>query len=119
MTVDKFLPDSNLPEIVKSGVIWHPSVQLEEPMFGGNTEELLKRTQRPIVFMPAGNDHEGYRAEGNFLAAVKEVQPLSESIYFPDMSHGWTVRGDLEDPNVKRDVEAAINKTIEFFGKTV
>ena len=40
-----------------------------------------------------------------------------EIIEFPDMRHGWTVRGDLADPAIERDVKKAFNLVLAFFGK--
>lgn len=33
------------------------------------------------------------------------------------MIHGWTVRGDVNDEKVKRDVEKAIHLCKEYFAK--
>ena len=117
--VNQILADDSLPELVKSATIWHPSVHVEELVFGRDTEALIKKAQRPILLMPAGDDPEGYQESGNFFTALKAAQPMSEIVFFPDMSHGWTTRGDMSEPVVKRDVEAAMTKTIDFFGKTV
>ena len=38
-------------------------------------------------------------------------------VEFPDMSHGWTVGGDLDDPNVARDVAKAKELVLEFLEK--
>lgn len=40
-----------------------------------------------------------------------------EIIEFPDMKHGWTVKGDRSEPEVERDVMKAFNFAITFFGK--
>ena len=40
-----------------------------------------------------------------------------EIIEFPDMWHGWTVRGDLADHAIERDVKKAFNLVLAFFGK--
>ena len=40
-----------------------------------------------------------------------------EIIEFPDMRHGWTVRGDLAAPAIERDVKKAFNLVLAFFGK--
>ncbi len=40
-----------------------------------------------------------------------------EIVEFSDMRHGWTVRGDLKDPKVERDVKKAFNLALSFFGK--
>ena len=40
-----------------------------------------------------------------------------EIIEFPDMTHGWTVRGDLSVTEVDRDVKKTFNFVLTFFGK--
>ena len=40
-----------------------------------------------------------------------------EIIEFPDMKHGWTVKGDLSVPEVERDVKKTFNLVLAFFGK--
>ena len=42
---------------------------------------------------------------------------MVEIVEFPDMRHGWTVRGDLTDPIVERDVKKAFNIVLAFFHK--
>ena len=37
-----------------------------------------------------------------------------EIIDFSDMRHGWTVRGDLANPAIKRDVKKAFNLVLAF-----
>ena len=33
------------------------------------------------------------------------------------MTHGWTVRGDINDEKVKRDVQSAIELCDQYFNK--
>jgi len=40
-----------------------------------------------------------------------------EVIEFPDMNHGWSVKGDLSEPEVERDVKKTFNFVLTFFGK--
>ncbi len=35
-------------------------------------------------------------------------------VEFPEMTHGWTVRGDLSDPKVAKDTKAAIEEAFKF-----
>jgi hypothetical protein len=45
---------------------------------------------------------------GDFGAALKASAQGGECAWsaYPDMSHGWSCRGDLSDEKVRRDVEA-------------
>jgi hypothetical protein len=36
-------------------------------------------------------------------------------VEFPDMKHGWTMRENLEDPNVSRDFLKAKELALQFF----
>jgi hypothetical protein len=38
-----------------------------------------------------------------------------EVIYYPEATHGWTIRGDLSNPKVKADVNDAYERAILFF----
>merc|ERR1711936_622433 len=40
-----------------------------------------------------------------------------EIVTFPDMKHGWSVRGDMSDPKVERDVQKCFNLALAFFKK--
>jgi len=40
-----------------------------------------------------------------------------EIVEFPDMKHGWSVRGDLSVPEVERDVKKTFNFVLTYFGK--
>jgi hypothetical protein len=46
------------------------------------------------------------------LASVRENSIFKE---FIDMQHGWTNRGDLSDPLVKRDYIEAMSLCLSFF----
>ena len=46
--------------------------------------------------------------------------PLDQKLVieeFPDMAHGWTVGGDLSDPNIARDVERAKKLALDFLNR--
>lgn len=74
--------------------------------------------QCPMLMLPAGNDPDIYDPEkGTFMAALKEKQPASHSITFPDMLHGWSIRGDLTDPKIDRDVKIVIDEVEKYIGK--
>ena len=49
--------------------------------------------------------------------AEQVLGDLGEVIEFPDMTHGWTTRGDLSDPKVERDVKKAMEEATKFFQK--
>ena len=61
----------------------------------------------------AGNDPEALLPGGE-LAAIVEANG-GRSVPFPDMSHGWASRGDLEVPDVARDVKEAFTLALAHF----
>ena len=68
----------------------------------------------PQMFMPAEGDHENTYPDG---LGKKVMGDALEIVTFPDMKHGWSVRGDMNDPKVERDVKKAFNLALAFFRK--
>jgi len=64
--------------------------------------------------MPAGADAPSTKAGGLAGSVLGELLEIEE---FPEMQHGWTVRGDMKDPAVERDVKKAVTETLQFFAK--
>ena len=60
----------------------------------------------PVLLMPAGNDADLVKPDGEGATAIRKSG--GESVLFADMLHGWVSRGDLNEPNVKRDTESAM-----------
>ena len=54
---------------------------------------------------------------GNFGLGKKVRGCALEIVTFPDMKHGWSVRGDMNDPKAERDVKKAFNLALAFFRK--
>mmetsp|Transcript_6018 Transcript_6018/g.17212 ORF Transcript_6018/g.17212 Transcript_6018/m.17212 type:complete len:286 (+) Transcript_6018:46-903(+) len=102
---------------LKCGVGAHPSTQLERLAFGGDELEMMRRVQMPILLMPAGNDPPGIQPGGDVAeAAVAKGGSVRD---FPRMQHGWVSRGELSDPAVKTDVEAAMALAAAHLGSCV
>ena len=40
--------------------------------------------------------------------------PASKTVLFPDMTHGWSIRGDVSDANTSRDVSKCYSLMEEF-----
>ena len=67
-----FFSDPELPEEVKAGAIPHPSITtIEDNLFKGDSVSLSSKIQRPILLLPAGNDPDSYRLEGDVYLAMK------------------------------------------------
>ena len=42
---------------------------------------------------------------------------LTGTVHFPDMMHGWTTRGDLNDEKCNRDFHKAMHLIEEYLAK--
>ncbi len=69
------------------------------------------------MFLPAGNDSPNVK-EGGLSRKILGDDPDKLSIVeYPEMKHGWTVRGDIGDSKVARDVVDAVAKGFAFLVK--
>ena len=102
---------------IACGVGFHPSCQLEG-MFGGDVNALAATVQCPFYFMPAtGDAPELYGPEGSLVKCLTEKFGADKvkTKLFADMSHGWVPRGDVSKPEVKRDVQLAMEEAAAYF----
>lgn len=69
--------------------------------------------------MPAGNDPDYVKDKGEVIEILaKRFGPeLTGTTTFPDMVHGYVVRGDMKDEKVARDFHQTIHLTKEYFNK--
>jgi hypothetical protein len=72
---------------------------------GGVEAELTERVKCPAFLYPAGNDVPNIKQGGELVQILERKFGAEKTgtLEFPDMIHGWVVRGDLEDEKVKRD----------------
>ena len=66
------------------------------------------------LFMPAAQDNISVKPGG---LGEQVLGDRLEIVEFPDMKHGWTVRGDLAVEEVKRDVAKAVELAVQHFEK--
>ncbi len=66
------------------------------------------------MFLPAGNDSPNVKEGGLGRKVLGEGADKLEIEEYPEMVHGWTVRGDLSDASVARDVVGAVDKGFQF-----
>jgi len=104
---------STYPE-VKAGVSMHPSHSPIMTLLGEDEEEILNNVLSPQMLMPSKTDSPNVMPGG---LAEKILGNNVEILEFPEMNHGWTTRGKLEDKKVEKDVKKAVNKAIDFFKK--
>ena len=95
-----------------AGASWHPSHSPISGLLGEDEKQMLTAVKCPQLFMPAGGDAESCKAGGLGEEVLGSKLKIVE---FGEMQHGWTVRGDMGDPVIKRDVNKAIKETLDFF----
>jgi len=110
---------STIEPAVTCGVVCHPSMQLEGFAFGGDTAALLKSVKCPFLLAPAGNDLPMWSPQGDFSTALRASERGADCVFkeYPDMTHGWSCRGDVSDEKVKRDVDDVMKEAIGFYAK--
>jgi len=97
-----------------AGASWHPSHSPIGGLLGEDEKQLLSSIKCPQLFMPAGGDAESCKKGGLAEQVLGDKLTITE---FPDMQHGWTVRGDMSDPAISRDVNKVVMETLDFFAK--
>ena len=75
---------------------------------------VLELIKAPQLFLVEGDAGDSVKTGGLSQQVLGDKLTVVE---FPDMAHGWTVGGDLEDPNVARDVAKAKELVLEFLEK--
>ena len=77
--------------------------------------ELAANVRCPQILMPAGNDPAKLKEGGEIVEIVIGNGLVCEAVEFPEMTHGWCIRGDASDPAVARDVRIAVDTASQFF----
>lgn len=101
---------------IKCGVSMHPSHSKMMELLCEDEETILKEVRSPQLILTAGNDHENCQPGGLVEKVLGDKVTI---VPFPEMKHGWTVRGDMNDAAVHRDVIKAVTLMTEFFLKHV
>lgn len=113
----KLLSDERLLDgfTVKSASGTHPSVQLEERLFDGDTEALCKTVKFPVLLQPTGNDPDEYRENGAYLLALQSANADSTFTDYPAVKHGFVPRGNAEEDGVH--ITAAVAELVGWHNK--
>jgi len=83
-------------------------------IFGETEEDVIQRIHAATFIAAAGNDRDTTKPGGLCEEILDEKEIESEILEYPDMIHGFLGRGNLSDPIVKRDVDDAMGKAIDF-----
>jgi len=106
------------PGLFSGHVIFHPSVHIDG-MLGGDPVKLASKMDCPVYFNTTSNDRmEMYDPEkGKLTAALqanKKIASKCRNTHYPDMVHGFFLRGDSKNPKVARDVTKGCADGVDF-----
>merc|ERR1711915_151736 len=104
---------------IRCGISMHPSHDKLLPLSGQNETEVLSKIVAPQLFMIEGS-YIGVGVRDSVKPGGIADQILGDKIVieeFPDMAHGWTVGGNMNDPKIARDVERAKTLALDFLKK--
>ena len=76
----------------------HPSLSVED-LSGRSHSDLLKFQNCPVMVASAANDSAWTKPDAEWEISSRNLGfgEKSKFYVFPDMSHGWTIRGDIND----------------------
>jgi len=101
----------------KAGAAFHPATSfVADQLMQEQLYEILDEVQCPQLVLTAGEDSENEKPGGiaDRVWGVMSIGAACELREFPDMSHGWTTRGDIRDPAVDNCARAAFNSLKGF-----
>lgn len=104
--------------LVSGHVSFHPSWKAETTLNGPDgIEKLTRRIKVPQLLLSAGNEIDEVKGGGIVQQVLREredISKLSAVVDFPNVKHGWVNRGDLEDPEIKANVDRAWQLARDF-----
>jgi dienelactone hydrolase len=100
-----------------AGAGCHPSIGIGPLLFGEQESDIASAVKCPQLLCSAGNDPDYVKENGDLVNIVNGLGYECRATEYPEMMHGWVIRGDATQENVARDVKAAIGEVSEFFGK--
>ena len=101
-------------DTISAGVSMHPSHPILMATAGDDEAEVLGLIKSPQLFLVEGGAVDSVKTGG---LSKNVLGDKLTAVEFPVMTHGWTVRGNLEDPDVARDVEKAKELVLHLFGE--
>jgi len=104
---------SELSEEFVCAALPHPSLTLEESMYGGSLPELMSRVNRPFLLMPTMNDPEAYKG---YVKLLQNKLPSCQLIdTYHNMDHGFIIRGNIDHEIVTRNTQKALEDIYNYF----
>ena len=102
---------------LQAGAGCHPSIKIGPLLFDEPENDIAAAVKCPQLLCPAGNDPDNVKTNGELVTIVEKLGYECKTVEFPEMSHGWVIRGDATQKAVARDVKAALGEVSAFFGK--
>jgi len=102
---------SELGDCFVCGILAHPSVNLEERLYGGHLVDLFAKIQRPLLLLPARGDPLEY---DRYVQLLKYKCPTSDVIDYRGFDHNFLMRGRLDDPDVLNADKKALQEIVSF-----
>ncbi|GJJ11189.1 hypothetical protein Clacol_005421 [Clathrus columnatus] len=110
----RYVFDLSFENIIKASVVAHPSL-LQVP---GDLNDYVEKSKAPLLICAAEEDGqypvESQKIGDTIFAALGDNYKRA---YFPGTSHGFAVRGDLSNPQVKAGNEGALKEAVSWFKK--
>ena len=110
--VTHFLPTG----LIAAAASPHPSIYTFMSKLNEDPTVFFKNSKCPVMLLNSGNDPLEQGPSGALHQAIQETEHGSQSVFecFPDMNHGWSVRGDAT-PDIIRDRKKVMKLYLEFF----
>jgi len=108
---------SALPEC-KGQVGFHPSYNAFQATFFASKATILGSIKCPQLYLPGNNDIVKPNGEFDTFIREKTSQEVTVHVYEKEM-HGFVNRGDVSNPDVAKDVQAALEEGEVFLTKVL
>ena len=112
--VVKASSDSKFSSLMRAGVSCHSSAENVLKFCGDDQDHVLAAISCPQLILSSSNEPKSWQPDGHVIATVKAKFPVSEAHTYKQ-SHGWVVRGDLQNKAVANDMRDALQKATDFF----
>lgn len=105
----------DFPNLLSAINIWHPSCQLEN-VHGGDVVALAKSVKCPVYLHICSNDDKSLynNSTGSIVQAIRSSGVRCMVDTYPDMLHGFMLRGSDDDCKVRRDLKRGIETGLSF-----
>ncbi|KAF6742995.1 dienelactone hydrolase endo-1,3,1,4-beta-D-glucanase [Ephemerocybe angulata] len=110
----RFVFDLAFDKVIDVAVVSHPSL-LELPQ---DLEKYLTTAEAPLLINSASNDRRlnlEHQANADRILGNGNFAPGYKREHFEGCDHGFAVRGDLTNPQVKAGKEGAFRATVTWF----